>query len=361
MRRAGPGGRPHERSRVGRFRGRRAAGPAAQLLSLSQLGAQERRPQPQRVRDRGRRAEGRPHLVEGGPEGPHARDAARALPAAVGRRRGARERLDRGGLHARRGGSAARSRPRHRAPAQPHRVRQLRARPARRRPPARLRLSAGRQRLRLRQQRRRAVALAGAPREVPGGRRPHRARRDLGSRGEGRGPRARRLVARPRRGEPERAPGLRQERPHAPQRGPRPAPRPAHRHLRRAPDPGRRAARGLGASRGRALRGRPAPGRPDHGPGRPRVVLGRPAGLLGQDARVPHPHDGGGAPPCRARSSTSTKGCRRPTAVPIRRSGPPRRRANSSRRRTRRPRRSPGGASSSRSARRRRPPRTTRA
>ena len=174
------GRRPPHGARERGLRDGREARAAEELLRLPQRGAQERRREPDGLRDRGRGAEGRPHLVEGGPEGQDARDAARAFPAALGRRRGARERLDRGGLRARRGSGAARPRARDRAPAEPHRVRQLRARPARRRPAPGRGLPAGRHRLRLRQQRRRAVALAGALREVHGRRRPHRARGESG-------------------------------------------------------------------------------------------------------------------------------------------------------------------------------------
>ena len=66
--------------------------------------------------------------------------------------------------------AAARPRARHRPPPEPHGIQQHGAGPARRGPPARRRLPAGRRGLRLRQHRRRALALARADGEVPGGR-----------------------------------------------------------------------------------------------------------------------------------------------------------------------------------------------
>ena len=355
------GERPAGRARHPQLRGGREARPRAQLLRLPQLGAQERRPEPPGVRDRGGRAEGRPHLVEGRPEGPHARHARAAVPAALGRRGRPRHRLDRGRLRARRGGGTTRPRPRHRAPAQPHRVRQLRARPARRRPAPGRGLPAGRHRLRLRQQRRRALALAGALREVSDRGRPHRARGDLRPRGEGAGPRARVVHAGARRADAGGAPGVRQERPHAPQRGARQAPLPGHRDIRHSPDPRRRAARGLRAARGRVVPRRPAGRSRADGSRGSRLVLDRPPGLLGQDARVPPARDGGGA----SALGHDREPLRRPAAV-LRRpqsfeaAGPAAARVQAAVR-TRRPRRSRSGASSSRSGRRsgRRP--TTRA
>ena len=63
-------------------------------------------------------------------------------------------------------GHAARSGPRHRPAAEPHRIQQHDPGSARRRPASRRRFPAGRCRLRVRQHRRRAVAVAGADGEV---------------------------------------------------------------------------------------------------------------------------------------------------------------------------------------------------
>ncbi len=70
-----------------------------------------------------------------------------------------------------------RSRPRHHAPPESHGIQQQRPRPARRRHPSSRRVPSGRQRLRLRQHRRRPVAAAGADGAL------HRGRRQGGARG----------------------------------------------------------------------------------------------------------------------------------------------------------------------------------
>ena len=115
----------------------------------------------------------------------------------------ARHALDRDGLRAAGRGGPAGPRARHRAPPEPRRVQQHRARPARRRPPPRGRLPAGRLGLRLRQQRRRALAVAGAHGELRRRRRARGARRALRARRATAGPdqarrrgRAHRAVAR---------------------------------------------------------------------------------------------------------------------------------------------------------------------
>ncbi len=172
-----------------------------------------------------------------------------------------RDRLDRSGLRPRPGQRPSRPRAGHRAPAEPHRVRQHRARsPGRRSPPGRG-LPAGRHGLRLRQQRRRALAFARAHGEVRAGRRTHRAHGGLRLRAAGSRPGARPLHASAHRAQHHAAPRLRPHGPHPAERGTRDAPLPGERRVRHPRRARRRAARRLGAPRGRPVPGRPGDGR----------------------------------------------------------------------------------------------------
>ena len=209
------------------------------------------------------------------------------------------------------------SRPRHRAAAEPHRIQQHGPRPARRRPPPGRRLPAGRCRLRLRQHRRRAVAVAGADGEVPDGGGAGRADRALRA-GDVKPTLSRCRCGRPRRSSRDDARRVRRDRPEHAERVPRVLPRAGRRRVRRA---GRsRAARGRRARCrcDRALGRRQAVGEREHRP-RASARLRSGSSRTSADRRVEFRVKLTAGEHWIAASRASSKACRRATAARSRR------------------------------------------
>ena len=216
------------RGRCRRLRARREARPRALLLRVPQPGAAQRRPRPRRASRPRPRSLADPKTWEKVVEKTRTRQmpAAPFPPLADDELELVTRWIET--AFARQDAAAAPDPgPRHRPSPEPHRVRQHGARPARCRAAARGRLPAGRLGLRLRQHRRRALALARAHGALPDRGRARGARGALRPR-RAAGPRS--CASTPARARIEPSPavpvGLRRHGPHAAATRSTPAPRP---------------------------------------------------------------------------------------------------------------------------------------